>query len=448
MYVTKARVARQCNVHRRAFLKHAHLGLGAILAACSRPPALVGPAIVPGPLTRPSFLFTTGIENSYPLLPDGSRNDQMERCGHYDRWRDDFEVARSLGVGALRYGPAWYRTNPAPGRYDWSSVDDQMAWLRESGLTVIADLCHFGVPTWIGGFQDPALPIHLASYAREFARRYPWVRHFTPVNEIFVAANFSAMLGWWNECTTGTESFARALRNLSMAHELAVEAILAERPAAIIVQVESFERFTPANASPEAVAQAEFWNTARFAALDLTLGRLPSGAIRELLVQGGMTTTDFAFLREQRARGQRWIGVDYYVTSEQLVDADGRKRPSPERVGLAALAREYYDRYRAPLFLSETSRVSSRAVEWLGEQWRETTRLMEAGVPVEGFTWFPLGDVLDWRHALREKRGDVDPIGLYDLRREPHSVARAYTELIASARTLASARRAEVLGAG
>ena len=76
--------------------------------------------------------------------------------------------------------------------------------------------------------------------------------------------------------------------------------------------------------------------------------------------------------------------------------------------------------------------MASRATEWLDEQWGETQTLVETGVPVRGFTWFPLGDVIDWRHALREKRGDVDPIGLYDLNRAPHAVARRYHELIAS----------------
>jgi beta-glucosidase/6-phospho-beta-glucosidase/beta-galactosidase len=277
--------------------------------------------------------------------------------------------------------------------------------------------------------------MHLAAYAREFARRYPWVHHFTPVNEIFVAANFSSMEGWWNECATGTEAFGRALRNLSMAHERAVDAILEVRPRAIIVQAESFERFSPADTSPGAMAQSQFWNEARFAALDLTLGRTPSPLVRALLESGGMTAADFAYMRDRRGHGRRWIGVDYYITSEQLVAADGRKRQSPNRVGLAALATEYHDRYRLPLMLSETSRVSSRAVEWLGEQWHETARLALAGVPVNGFTWFPLGDVIDWRHALRERRGDVDAIGLYDLSREARSVAAAYAGLIAGSRT-------------
>lgn len=413
------------------------------MAGC-RSVALTDPSLRAFGHTGPGFLFATGIENSYPRLPDGTRHDQLEQCGHYDRWRDDFALARALGVDALRYGPAWYRTNPAPGRFDWSSVDDQMAWLRNSGMIVIADLCHFGVPDWIDGFRDPALQVHLAAYAREFARRYPWVRHFTPINEIFVAANFSSMTGWWNECATGFASFARALGNSSMAHELAVEAILAERRDAIIVQTESFERFAPASLSPAALAQAQLWNEARFAALDLTFGRMPSSAITRLLIESGMTTSDFAFLREPRANGQRWIGADYYVTSEQIVDESGEKRTASRRVGLATVAREYHDRFRVPLCITETSRVTSRADEWLAEQWAASMRLVEEGVPLEGFTWYPLGDVIDWRHGLRQKRGDVDPIGLYDLGREPYPVAGAYAELIASERSRAVARRGAI----
>jgi beta-glucosidase/6-phospho-beta-glucosidase/beta-galactosidase len=96
-----------------------------------------------------------------------------------------------------------------------------MEHLRDLGIEVIADLCHFGVPTWLGGFQDAAFPVLFADYARTFARRYPWVRYFTPVNEIFICASFSALRGWWNECEASDAAFVRALRNLCMAHELA-----------------------------------------------------------------------------------------------------------------------------------------------------------------------------------------------------------------------------------
>jgi beta-glucosidase/6-phospho-beta-glucosidase/beta-galactosidase len=386
------------------------------------------------------MLFATGIENSYPRIAGGQRVDQMDSSGHNGRWRDDFELARGVGVNALRYGPAWYRTHPSPGRYDWSSADEQMLWLRDSGITVIADLCHFGTPDWIGGFQDPSLPAHLADYARSFAARYPWVRHYTPVNEIFVAANFSAMLGWWNECATDRVSFARALRHLCLGHEKAIEAIVRERGEITVVQAESLERFGVADLSAGAAAETRFWNDARFAALDLTLGRTPAAAMRSLLGEAGMTSADYAFFRQPRAGARRWLGADYYVTSEQTVSADGSKAAARQRAGLAAVAAEYHARYRLPLFVSETSRVQSHAVDWLGEQWREVQRLATFGVPVTGFTWFPLIDTTDWVHALRVVRGDVDPIGLFGMDREPRAVAQKYAELIAAVHGVAQAK--------
>ena len=39
----------------------------------------------------PAFMFTTGIENSYPAV-DGRRVDEMEKCGHYEHWQEDFEL--------------------------------------------------------------------------------------------------------------------------------------------------------------------------------------------------------------------------------------------------------------------------------------------------------------------------------------------------------------------
>ena len=142
-----------------------------------------------------TFLFATGIENGYPVLPGGRRVDQMDRCGHYARWEEDFEVVRELGLDALRYGPAYYRTHIAPGEFDWESCDEPMRRLHALGIEVIADLCHFGVPTWLGGFQDPAFPVLFADYARSFARRYPWVRYFTPITEILLSASYSALRG-------------------------------------------------------------------------------------------------------------------------------------------------------------------------------------------------------------------------------------------------------------
>ena len=379
------------------------------------------------PMSSP-FLFATGIENSYPTISGGVRIDQMEKCGHYARWEEDFALVKESGLNALRYGPAYYRTHVAPDRYDWSSADAPMQRLRELGITVIADLCHFGVPSWLGGFQDPAFPVLFAEYARAFARRYPWVRHFTPVNEIYVCAKFSALHGWWNECETSDAAFVRAIRNLCMAHELAVEAILSERPDAIIVQGESIEHYHAAGRS--ALAHAEKGNALKQLSLDLTMGHELAPGMAGFLNENGVTSNDLSFFREKRAVGQRWLGVDYYPTCEHRIASTGRATTSRSGMGFKRLATQYYQRYQVPIFHCETNRVAHLAVDWLDQQWSDIVAMRASGIPVTGFTWYSLTDQIDWQHALRIERNDLHAVGMYDLERRIRPVGVRYREIV------------------
>ena len=103
----------------------------------------------------------------------------------------------------LRWGPPIHRTWVGPGQYDWSYCDDALARMAELGIEPILDLCHFGMPDWLGNsFQNPEFAGRFAEYAGRLARRYPQVRFFTPINEIYICARFSAELGWWNERLT------------------------------------------------------------------------------------------------------------------------------------------------------------------------------------------------------------------------------------------------------
>ena len=377
-----------------------------------------------------SFLFATGIENSYPTLASGARIDQMEKCGHYARWEEDFALVRELGLNALRYGPPYYRTHAAPDRYEWDSADAPMERLRDLGIEVIADLCHFGVPSWLGGFQDAAFPVLFAEYARAFARRYPWVRYFTPVNEIFICASFSALRGWWNECEASDATFVRALRNLCMAHELAVEAILTERPDAVIVQGESIEYFHPAGRS--ATREADRLNSIKHLSLDLTLGRELGHGMAAYLNEHGVTSNDLSFFRERRAVGQRWLGVDYHHTSEHRISSTGHTTVTHAMaMGLLQLATQYHDRYRMPVFPCTTNRVNHLAAEWLEHQWADVVAMRAAGIPVMGFIWCSLTDQIDRPHALRVERNEVHAAGLYDLRRRIRPVGVRYREIVA-----------------
>jgi beta-glucosidase len=373
------------------------------------------------------FLFATGIENGYPTIAGGRRIDQMDRCGHYARWEEDFELVRELGLRGLRYGPAYYRTHIAPDRYDWSSCDDQLMRLRRLGIEVIADLCHFGVPNWLGGFQDPGFPVLFADYARSFARRYPWIRLYTPIADIFLCASHSALRGEWNECEASDRAFVQAIRNLCLAHELAVEAVLGERTDAIIVQSETLEYY---HAEGTEAGGADRWNALRFLSLDLTLGHELAPGLGGYLQRHGVTSNDLSFFRERRAGNQRWLGINYYASREHLLTPNGEWTAPSRALGLRRLATEYFERYHLPLFHAETSRAGIAAVDWLNEQWGEVLALCALGIPVTGFTWSSLTDTIGWENGLPIDDNVVYEVGLCDLNREIRPVGDAYAELV------------------
>ena len=375
------------------------------------------------------FLFAAAIDTSCPTDAAGNRLDQMDRSGHYALWEEDFECARQLGVTALRFGPAYYRTHTGPGRYDWESCEAPMSWLRDSRFTLIAELCSFGTPAWLGGFQDPAFPVLFADYARAFARRHPWVRYYTPVTRIGACARASGLNGEWNECMTTDAGYVRALRNLCMAHELAVEAILGERPDAIIIQNERIDYYH--GAGQHARAEADRRNALELVALDLTIGHELTPGLAGYLVDNGMKPHDLRFLREARATGQRWLGLEYTPESERRIAASGRITLARQGFGLRRLATEYHSRYKLPLFHAGTHQATRRGVPWLREQWKQVMALRSVGVPVHGFTWFPLTDGVRVTQSERGTQTAPDGQGLYDLARDPRPAAAAYRELIA-----------------
>src|SRR5262249_5384088 len=98
------------------------------------------------------------------------------------------------------------------------------------------------------------------------------------------------------------------------------------------------------------------------------------------------------------------------------------------------ITQQYYDRYHLPVMHTETNfwegPKGDEAVYWLWKEWANVLLVRNRGIPIVGFTWFSLTDQVDWDVALREKRGTVNPLGLYDLDRHSRAAAKAYKQLI------------------
>jgi len=375
------------------------------------------------------FMFATGIENSYPKIAGGVRVDEMEKCGHYRLLRNDFAAVAELGIRYLRWGPALYRTFRGPGRFDSEWTDAALAEMRRLQIEPIVDLCHFGVPDWLGDFQNPEFPEFFAEYAAQFARRYPWIRLWTPINEPLITSLFSAKYGWWNERLTSDHAFVRATINICRATRLAMYAIRRVVPDAIFVQSESCEYTHPAG--PSLRSDVDFLNERRFLPLDLIYGRPMSPVLADYVASNGARADDIAFFSEPLRDFNCILGTDYYAQNEYMLSRDGTIAASGEVLGYHAIASHYYERYRLPLMHTETN-ISEElgSVQWLKKQFHSAQRLADDDIPVVGFTWYSLTDQMDWDTALRDDARRVNSVGLLDLERRPRPVAAEYRRLM------------------
>ena len=379
-----------------------------------------------------AFIFATGIECSYPTIHQGRwRRDEMDSTGHYDLWQHDFELAREIGITHIRYGPPLHLILKGRGQYEWDYCDPQMEELRDAGPEPIVDLCHFGVPSWLGNFQNEEIASALADYAARFAERYPWVTFYTPVNEMYVCARMSALDGIWNEQLRDEGAYARAARNLANASIRMSDDILKRRPDAIFINSESSEFYQPCCPDPHVREAARAANERRFLPLDLIYAHKLSDPMHDLLRKQGISQDDIDRLTRREVPRRSILGVDYYEWNERLIDRNCQPLALGELFGWYVIADQYYRRYQRTMMHTETNKMEADgAPRWLWRQWHNVQLLRRSGVPLVGFTWYSLTDQIDWSIAMSEPIGIVYPVGLFDLNREARTVGLAYKHLI------------------
>jgi len=377
------------------------------------------------PAGNEPFHWMVGEESSDPVVAFQGRRvrvDQMKTTGHLRHIEQDLRDIRTVGARFVRYGVNWRRVQPdGPGDFHWGFWDRAFDACDRAGLEMVVDLLHFGAPDWLGGVTDPALPEAFLRYTEGFLRRYPGATWFTPVNEPYITAHFSTRLGIWNEAIRDEGTFVRTLAQLCLADLSASAAIRADRRATF-VHSEALGFDLPTDDTDEARLGADRANAFRLLTFDLRYGQEPDGCIQGAL--GKVEDRLWSQLADLAFRDGVIAGHDYYPVS---VPADGRSYGS--------LARQFYERYRVPFMVAETSNLGldpSEGPAWLEGIYAEGQALRREGLPFVGICWYSRGDQHDWHTTLTRPVGHVTPVGLFDIDRRPRPAAATFTRLAAS----------------
>jgi beta-glucosidase len=377
------------------------------------------------------FLWAGGIENTFvPQTRPGHRAlDEYELMGHYEHWQTDLALARDLGLKALRWGVPWYRVEPEPGKFDWSWTDQVIPYLvEELKILPVIDLMHYGCPFWLKReFANKDYPKFVARYAAEFSRRYQsLIKWFTPLNEPIINALMCGMRGLWSPYLKGERGYIKIMLQLAKGIVRTVEAIKEIQPDSVMVHVEATGLTRTIREDLNALAQEE--KHRGYLCYDLISGRLTHDhLIFSWLIRNGASPDDLDELRRNKINLDV-IGMNFYPqwsTKQLYIDKRGRiafRETEHEGEGFAELITDYYNRYQAPIMITETSAVGSDEVrsKWLESSVSMIKNLRGNGVPVIGYTWFPLFTMIDWRYrfATEPLEDFYLELGLYRLNRE------------------------------
>ncbi len=261
-----------------------------------------------------------GIECTINRVGDRFR-DQLALNRHYDR-PTDLDLFARLGIRTIRYPLLWEHV-AAEGEKAWSQAEGYLTRLRaksdadrRAGASRLGPALHELVGgrlrPWLGGLCGRSGP------------RFPWLDHFTPVNEPLTTARFSALYGHWYPHGAATAHLC-ALVNQCRAAVLAMQTIRRITPHAQWIQTENLEQV---HSTTELNYQAHFENLRRWLSVDLLLGRVTcEHELWNYLTENGVSPTELEWFI-MNASPPAILGWNYYLTSERFLDSRIERYPA------------------------------------------------------------------------------------------------------------------------
>lgn len=195
---------------------------------------------------------------------DGDTGDVAD--DDYDRYKEDIQLMKALGLHTCRFSIAWPRIFPdgtgAPNPKGLDHYNRFVDELLANGIQPFATLYHWDLPQALedkGGWQSHAISEAFAHYAGYVtARLSDRVRHFMTTNEISTFTELGYGTGRFAPgLKLGRAGLAQVCHNAVLGHGLAVQAIRASaRPGTKIGLAENIIAVTPVMNTPEHIHAA------------------------------------------------------------------------------------------------------------------------------------------------------------------------------------------------
>lgn len=362
---------------------------------------------------------------------------------HYHRAGEDVRQMADLGLPAYRFSVAWPRVLPqGVGEVNCAGLDfyDRLVdELLNCGVEPYLTLYHWDLPQALqdqGGWENRETALHFGDYAQIVARRLgDRVKNWITLNEPMVVALVGHFLG---EHAPGMKDPLVAMRvsqNLLAGHGLAVQALRAALPqtAQVGITLDPHPVY-PASESEQDIQAAE---RAEAVLLHLFLEPLMRGRFPDQVTElfGPLFPEPNAEDLRLAAAPIDFLGINYYtrmvmrhdpnfpiLQAAQVLPAGSEYSQMWEIYpqGLYDLVLQVHREYWPGRILITENGIpvpddldydgevrDYRRIQYLRDHLAQTHRLIQEGVPIEGYFVWSLWDNFEWAHGYRMRFGLV-----------------------------------------
>jgi beta-glucosidase len=165
-------------------------------------------------------------QEKFPEMFDPQNYISGRACDHYNKYEEDFDIAKGLGQNAHRFSIEWSRIEPLQGQFDEKEIEhyrNVLRALRERGMEPFVTLWHWTDPAWIGeigAWENKDTVKYYLRYAERMFNEYKdLVKFWMPLNEPGTQASYGYLFGGQPPGISSKLSANAAFKNLMSAQK-------------------------------------------------------------------------------------------------------------------------------------------------------------------------------------------------------------------------------------
>ena len=366
----------------------------------------------------------------------GTKESSGDATDSWNRWREDLEIVKSLGLDSYRFSIEWSRIEPAQGEFSIVALNhyrDIMVAAHELGLKASVTLHHFTTPQWAaakGGWSNPEIVEWFAAFTEVVAQH---LGEHIDIAATFNEPNVVALLGYnlgvfAPGLNGGIDAFRAATENFVAAHKRSRQILKAgpgDFPIGLTLAMSDVVVHFDGDPNSEGVRMTEM-------PTDDPANPFPwlmAGAYLEV------------------ARDDDYIGVQTYFTQHLGPDFQELPKPADWRLtqmgwtftpeALGETVRAAYAAAQVPVIVTENGVATAddaERIEYYSRSLAALRAAMDDGVDVRGFFAWSLLDNFEWAEGYRPTFGLV-AVDLVTFARTPKESATWYAGVVKDSRS-------------